>query len=113
MVQQKKTKKIAPKAAVVKTVVKKKNVTPSFEFSLHAPGAVEVFLAGDFNGWEGNSVKFRMRKYKGDIWKKKVALKSGRYEYKFVVDGSWRTDPENRERAVSSFGAENSVVNIS
>ena len=105
--------KAAAKNKAKKTAARKPRKTnPSTEFVLHAPEVGEIFLAGDFNGWENNSVKFRMRKFKGDIWKKKVPLKPGRYEYQFVVDGSWWSDPENSERTKSPFGSENSVVTV-
>ncbi|OGR07877.1 MAG: hypothetical protein A2511_11500 [Deltaproteobacteria bacterium RIFOXYD12_FULL_50_9] len=77
---------------------------------LHAPNAREVFVAGDFNGW--NSTEYPMRKFKGDIWKKSLKLKKGRYEYKFIVDGDWWIDPKNPERQTTSFGVENSIVMV-
>lgn len=105
--------KAAAKPKAKKTAAAKPRQTISAtEFMLHAPAAGEIFLAGDFNGWENNSAKFRMRKYKGDIWKKKVTLKPGRYEYQFVVDGNWWTDPENPERTESPYGSANSVITV-
>lgn len=86
---------------------------PSTEFRIHAPGANEVFLAGDFNNWESNSKDFQMRKFKDNIWKKKVKLSPGRYEYQFVVDGNWCPDPVNPERQSNPFASENSVLTIS
>ena len=86
--------------------------TVAVEFQLHAPGAAEIFLAGDFNDWECDSARYRLRRYRGDIWKKKVVLASGRHEYRFVVDGCWWTDPENPERVTNPYGTENSVVTV-
>lgn len=102
----------ARKKEKAKPTTKKSEKTPSTEFKVHAPEASEVFLTGDFNGWEANSASYRMRKYKGDIWKKMVPLKPGRYEYRFVVDGCWWTDPENPERACTPYGSENSVITV-
>lgn len=87
-----------------------KKKTPSIEFQLLAPDAKEVFLVGDFNDWD--PTMYKMRKFKGDVFKKKLPLKTGRYEYKFVVDGEWWTDPANSEKQPTSFGAENSVITI-
>jgi 1,4-alpha-glucan branching enzyme len=84
---------------------------PTTEFKLHAPDAKEVFLAGDFNDW--NPAEYRLRRYKDGIYKKKLQLKPGRYQYLFRVDGEWRTDPEHPERISNPFGSENSVITIS
>ena len=53
-----------------------------------------------------------MRKLKGDIWKKMLKLKPGRYEYQFVVDGEWWCDPENENRVTSPYCTENSFIDI-
>ncbi|MFC1523955.1 glycoside hydrolase family 13 [Thermodesulfobacteriota bacterium] len=101
--------KPAPKKTGSKAKTVKKT-TPSTVFQLHAPNATEISLAGEFNNWDPS--KHKMRKYKGDIWKKSMKLKSGRYEYKFVVDGDWWTDPENQECCRTEDGCENSVITI-
>ncbi len=88
----------------------KRKVIITSEFSLFAPDAGKVFLAGDFNDWDTG--KHSMRKYKGNIFKKKLKLKPGRYEYLFVVDGHWQLDPQNSERQANGFGSENSVITI-
>ena len=106
-----KTKKKVVKKATGVTKAKKKTI-PSTEFSLFAPDATEVYLAGDFNGWESDSKDYKLRKFKGDIWKKKVTLKPGRYEYQFVVDGQWWCDPENDNRVTNPYCTENSVVEV-
>lgn len=102
-----KTTKKAPKKTT--TVKAKKKTVPSTEFSLYAPNVNEVYLAGDFNDWQPDAKNYRMRKFKGDIWRKKVKLKSGSYEYQFVVDGQWWCDPDNENRVANPFCTENSV----
>jgi len=84
---------------------------PATEFKLAAPDAKEVFLAGDFNDW--NPTEYRLRRYKDGIYKKKLQLKPGRYQYLFRVDGEWWTDPEHPERTSNPFGSENSVITVS
>lgn len=84
---------------------------PTTEFSLHAPEAGEVLLAGDFCNWQGE--KCRMRRTKDGSWKKSLKLKPGRYEYRFVVDGHWWTDPENPDRQQNHYGQDNSVLTVS
>lgn len=79
-------------------------------FTLFAPGAREVTLAGDFNNWSAKQTP--LRKEKNDMWKTEISLFPGRHEYKFVVDGSWMTDPNNKNRTWNSCGSENSVIEI-
>jgi len=90
----------------------KKTAIPSTEFCLHAPNVNEVYLAGDFNDWQPDSKDYRLRKFKGNIWKKKVKLKPGCYEYQFVVDGQWWCDPENENRVTNLYCTLNSVIEV-
>jgi len=46
-------------------------------------------------------------------WSKELTLPAGRYEYRFVVDGAWITDPNARETAPNPFGTANSILTIS
>jgi len=103
-------KAAAKKAASGKTAAKKS--AAATEFQVHVAGAKDVYLAGDFNDWVSSSKDYRLRKFKGDIWKTKVSLQPGRYEYKFVVDGNWWTDPENSERAQNPYYSDNSVITV-
>jgi 1,4-alpha-glucan branching enzyme len=79
-------------------------------FQLHAPTAAVVILTGDFNAWRETGVK--MKKENAGIWKADLALNPGRYEYKFIVDGKWWTDPKNEKTAINSFGDINSVIEV-
>jgi len=79
-------------------------------FELLAPDAKKVALTGDFNSWDANGIK--MRKYKSGKWKANVDCTPGRYEYKYIVDNEWWTDPNNTKSAVNSFGAVNSVIEL-
>jgi 1,4-alpha-glucan branching enzyme len=108
-----KTVTSAKETPSAKPVVKTKAQAsiPTTEFKLVAPDAKEVFLAGDFNDW--NPTEYRLRRYKDGIYKKKLQLKPGRYQYLFRVDGEWWTDPEHPERTSNPFGSENSVITVS
>ncbi len=88
----------------------KKKTIASSEFSFFAPDAESVYLAGDFNNWDTG--KDSMRKFKGNIFKKKLKLKPGSYEYLFYVDGQWQLDPQNPERNGNTYGGENSVITV-
>jgi len=90
----------------------KKKTIPSTEFSLYAPDVNQVYLAGDFNNWQPDAQEYRLRKFKGDIWKKMVQLKPGRYEYQFVVDGQWWCDPRNESRVTNQYCTQNSVIEV-
>jgi 1,4-alpha-glucan branching enzyme len=76
-------------------------------FSFVAPGAESVVLAGDFTGWQ--EAPLSLKKDKTGVWKKTVSLPSGRYEYRLLVDGQWRDDPQCPQRQPNQFGGENCV----
>lgn len=84
----------------------KKRVT----FRLAAPDAGQVFISGDFNGW--NAQKTPLNRKPGGFWEKTVMLAPGRHEYKFVVDGAWRLDPDNSLSCSNAFGSLNSVIEV-
>ncbi|RJX34275.1 MAG: glycoside hydrolase family 13 [Desulfurivibrio sp.] len=99
----------AVKSSSSKDKAKRKTIQ-STEFCVTAPEAKEVFVAGDFNDW--NPSEHAMRKFKDGKYIKKLKLKPGRYEYQFIVDGQWWTDPANPNRQSNSYGSENSVIEI-
>jgi 1,4-alpha-glucan branching enzyme len=101
---------MAEKESRKTTKKKKRKIIPSTEFRFVDSEVSEVILTGTFTDWNLN--EYRMRKYKGGVWKKKVKLKSGIHEYLFIVDGQWITDPENDNRTSNPFGSENSVIQI-
>ena len=84
--------------------------TKRVRFDLHAPQAQEVSLAGEFNGWDVNSLP--MKKDKRGTWKVGIALSPGRYEYRFFVDGTWQDDPKAHEKVDNPFGTQNRVKNV-
>ncbi len=79
-------------------------------FTFEAPEATEVYLAGEFNGWSPSTDL--MAKGKDGIWRIVLSLDSGRYEYKFVVDGVWQEDPDNPETIPDPYGGKNSIVTV-
>ena len=82
----------------------------TIELTLHAPAAKRVNLAGSFNNWKANTLS--AKKDRLGNWAVKVSLTPGRYEYKFVVDGSWMNDPSCRTSAPNGLGSTNSVLEI-
>jgi hypothetical protein len=60
--------------------------TASFEF--YAPAAHDVFLVGEFNGWDPRATP--MQRTADGNWRIELPLRPGMYRYKFMVDSIWR-----------------------
>jgi 1,4-alpha-glucan branching enzyme len=73
------------------------------------PGAKEVYLVGDFNGWDPRAD--RMQKRSGRF-QKKMRLEPGEYQYKFVIDDEWHADPAAEMQVSNKHGTTNSVVKV-
>jgi 1,4-alpha-glucan branching enzyme len=54
--------------------------------------AGKVFLSGNFNEWMPEELPMKKT---AQGWELDYVLAPGNYEYKFVVDGNWITDPAN------------------
>jgi 5'-AMP-activated protein kinase regulatory beta subunit len=65
---------------------------------------------GDFNNW--NPKKHPMKKDDNGKWAKAVILPPGQYEYKFLVDGQWKEDPQNDRICPNNFGTYNNIFNL-
>ncbi len=76
-------------------------------FSYTAPDAQSVLLAGDFTGWQ--QAPLALKKDRQGVWKRIVSLPAGKYEYRLLVDGEWRDDPECPNRQPNEFGGQNCV----
>jgi chromosome partitioning protein len=76
-------------------------------FTIEAPGAEHVLLAGDFNDW--NTDGSEMEPSDG-VWTKVMKLLPGRYRYRYVVDGRWKTDPSNSAVEPNPYGGHDSVL---
>jgi 1,4-alpha-glucan branching enzyme len=63
--------------------------------------ARRVVLAGSFNGWRTNEI-FLTKTTSG--WEIPYVLGPGNYEYKFLVDDKWISDPENPLTADNKMG---------
>ena len=80
-------------------------------FEYFAPQAKKVELAGTFNQW--NPGRTPLLKDKDGKWKTTLNLPPGRYEYRYLVDGSWENDQRPMECVPNAFGSWNCVVQIS
>jgi 1,4-alpha-glucan branching enzyme len=97
--------------AVTRTAPKRRSAETAapVEFKLTAPDANSVFVAGDFNDWNSSDTPLRKQ---GAEWKVALALPRGTYEYRFVVDGTWMSDPAAMGCAANPFGGTNSIVMV-
>ena len=93
-----------------KTKTLKMGKTKTVLFSLLAPRASHVSVAGAFNGWDPKT--HPMKKDFTGVWKLSIDLAPGDYEYQFVVDGEWQNDPENAECVPNPFGTLNNVKRV-
>jgi Carbohydrate-binding module 48 (Isoamylase N-terminal domain) len=76
-----------------------------------APLAREVAVAGDFNGW--NPQTAHMHRGQGGVWSVEIPVSPGRrYQYMFVVDGRWVTDPTAPASVDDGFGGRNAVLDL-
>lgn len=68
--------------------------------------AVDVRIAGDFNGWIPDRGVESVDTSEGSarVWRKILYLRPGEYEYRYVVDGEWRPDPDNPETVPGGHG---------
>ena len=83
-------KKAAPKKAA-------KKVTVIFE--ANCPLATTVSVAGTFNNWAVDKDMLKKDKKTG-LWTGKVVLDAGDYEYKFVCDGQYWDEGDNKVKHV-------------
>ncbi|MBN2416310.1 alpha amylase N-terminal ig-like domain-containing protein [bacterium] len=74
-------------------------------------GELDVFIAGTFNDW--NSTLNRMTDEDGDgVYEASLLLAPGRYEYKFVVNGEWKTDFNAEEFMGAGQEGDNAVLYV-
>jgi 1,4-alpha-glucan branching enzyme len=78
------------------------------KFSIQAPDAHAVSVAGSFNNWAPQALKCNTK----GVWSVSIPLPPGTHEYRFVVDSEWLEDPINPEKAPSPFGGFNSVCAV-
>ena len=78
---------------------------------IETPGAKNVCVAGSFNEWNPNRTP--LAPLGNGRWAGDLAIKPGRHEYLFVVDGQWLPDPKAKEAVQNPFGGQNSVLVVS
>ncbi|MBI4579165.1 MAG: hypothetical protein HY718_05650 [Planctomycetes bacterium] len=58
-------------------------------FQFYRPGARQVVITGDFNGWQKS---FHMARGRDGWWRAQVELAPGTYRFRYLADGDWYTD---------------------
>jgi 1,4-alpha-glucan branching enzyme len=76
-------------------------------FRVVIPEAQRVLLVGDFTNWQARPIG--MLKGTDGSWTATVILPRGRHQYLFIVDETWREDPNCSERVANSTGGFNMV----
>ena len=82
--------------------------TIAHTFSLTAPDAKTVYLAGEMSDWQDNV--FEMQRGENNNWSLTLYLPQGAWQYKFVVDGQWIYDKSNPKTTDDGFDGLNSVI---
>jgi anti-sigma factor RsiW len=88
------------------------DVRPPVEVELQLANgrASSVAVAGDFNGWDAVG----MTKGTDGVFRVRLALSPGRYQYAFLVDGqTWVADPRAATIVDSGYGGADSVLDLS
>ncbi len=98
------------------TVEARRSLMPHWEdggvlFTFEEPKAESIRVSGDFNNWNPDGIPLEGPDEEGR-WRCYIPMKPGEYQYRYVVDGSWKRDPANPEVRPNPFGGFNSVIRI-
>lgn len=81
------------------------------QFELSAEPGSQVYVAGTFNNWSPTATPMEHHPESGHF-KTSLHLPKGKYEYRFIVNGIWVSDPRCSEWALNEFGALNGVFQV-
>ena len=73
-------------------------------------GGKEVFITGSFLEW---NKRLKMHKNKNNIFEVELFLPKGKYEFKFIVDGSWKCSSNYQQIKDDRGNNNNFIDNIS
>ncbi len=85
-----------------------KEIRENIELTCRFADARNVYVAGEFNGWDIQSLP--MKKDENGIWRAKIKLLPGRYEYKLIADNTWVEDLPDVEAVYNPFGTRNFII---
>lgn len=92
-------KPAAPKAPAAKKAAANAPKKVTVVFEANCPLATTVSVAGSFNNWAVDKDMLKKDKKTG-LWTGKVTLDAGDYEYKFVCDGQYWDEGDNKVKHV-------------
>ncbi len=79
-------------------------------FAVRLGDAREVSVTGDFTSWSPEGLRLTPG---GDgTWGTTLRLAPGEYQYRLIVDGQWRDDPQAPRRVPNPYGSENGVLTV-
>jgi 1,4-alpha-glucan branching enzyme len=79
-------------------------------FRIEAPPGADAAVAGSFNEWKLLPLKESASAPK--TLAKTVYLPTGKYEYKFVVNGTWMHDDTCPDQIPNPYGTVNSLLRV-
>ena len=85
-------------------------ISREVKFIFSAPKAKKVRITGKFDDW--NAASIPMKKSADGTWTIKLKRSPGKYEYKYVMDGTRVLDMSCSEAVLNSFGSYNSVLRV-
>jgi 1,4-alpha-glucan branching enzyme len=89
--------------------MKKNAALKKIEFCVTAAPGSKVSVAGTFNNWDPAKNPMKDNPDSGHF-KTVIAIPPGKYEYKFIINGSWCVDPNCADRIPNGYGSMNSVI---
>jgi 1,4-alpha-glucan branching enzyme len=92
------------------TITKRNAKNRQIHFEYNNGKASSVFLVGDFNSWDQK--KHEMKEIHDGTYRKSLILPPGIYEYKFIVDGQWKSDPLKELAPMNCFRTMNNVIHV-
>lgn len=104
------TRRFTPKMKSL-IATQSQDVLHQTRFFINSPKAKSVYITGTFNDWSLDD-SCRLKKNEEGVWEVNVPLKPGRYEYQFIVDGIWKEDPNNAQKARNPYGDNNSLIEV-
>ena len=79
-------------------------------FVFSAIRANNISVAGTFNNWTPGV--FNLKRDLVGVWRGKLNLKPGIYQYRFNVDGKWVNDPCARDTVPNEIGTRNIILEV-
>lgn len=100
-----------PRKAAAKSRTSASAGRKKVQFSITANAGSDVSVAGSFSDWQTLAL-VSQGKGASQVYTRSLFLPPGHYEYKFVVNGEWMTDPQCPDSATNSYGTTNSLLKI-